>query len=94
MSRYVIATLLQLAITDPESCTGEILIEGPILADGYLHDIDKTSAAFVPNPHFSLNFEPQTTHRMYKTGDLAYYSQKMNGDIEFVGRKVLHLVSI
>ena len=62
---------------------GELLLEGPILARGYLNDQRKTDDAFVQN----LAFMPRDgqQHRMYKTGDLVLYNS--DGLLEFVGRK-------
>jgi non-ribosomal peptide synthetase component F len=36
----------------PIGAPGEILIEGPQLAHGYLSDAEKTAAAFVTDPGF------------------------------------------
>ncbi|PVH81870.1 nonribosomal peptide synthase [Cadophora sp. DSE1049] len=65
----------------PVGCVGELLIEGPILARGYLNDPDKTSKAFIVNPAWAT----EGYHRMYKTGDLARYNS--NGTITYLGRK-------
>lgn len=62
------------------------MIEGHILAEGYLHDPEKTANAFVEDPYFGSQIG-SGTHRMYKTGDLAYYSPKLDGSIIFAGRK-------
>lgn len=73
----------------PVGLTGELAIEGPIVADGYLNDPVKTSAAFIENPRFLEQF-PNKQHgsdprRIYKTGDLVRYQP--NGWIDFIGRK-------
>ncbi|KAF7712323.1 Nonribosomal peptide synthase (NRPS) [Penicillium ucsense] len=73
----------------PVGLSGELVIEGPIIADGYLKDPEKTAAAFIENPHFLSRF-PNTkagsaSRRIYKTGDLVRY--KPNGWIDFIGRK-------
>ncbi|KAJ8611719.1 hypothetical protein MRB53_037830 [Persea americana] len=68
----------------PIGVTGEMLIEGHILARGYLNDIEKTDAVFIENPRF-MEGRVNGLCRMYKTGDLAYYAP--DGSIEFVGRK-------
>ncbi|KAH8647284.1 hypothetical protein BX600DRAFT_532785 [Xylariales sp. PMI_506] len=71
----------------PIGCVGEILIEGPILARGYLHDHEKTSAAFIENPTFIQHFASNGPRRFYKTGDLGYYRPEHGGSINFMGRK-------
>ncbi|KAL9614736.1 MAG: hypothetical protein Q9167_000805 [Letrouitia subvulpina] len=69
-------------------CEGELLIEGPILARGYLNDPEKTSQVFIEDPEWATNhvhdqvFGPR---RMYKTGDLVRYNS--DGSIAYIGRK-------
>ena len=73
---------IQLYILDNQTepvapgATGELYIGGAQLALGYLHRLDLTDKAFVPN----LFGEG----RLYKTGDLASYRE--DGAIEFHGR--------
>jgi tyrocidine synthetase-3 len=63
----------------PPGVPGEIYISGLCLSTGYLNDLAKTEAAFLPHAY------PETGwSRMYKTGDLARYSH--NGVIEYLGR--------
>ncbi|MEM9601284.1 MAG: amino acid adenylation domain-containing protein [Pseudomonadota bacterium] len=57
--------------------TGELLIGGPALADGYLNKSEQTQAAFVRHPH-----RPELP--LYRTGDLARWLP--SGDIAFAGR--------
>ncbi|KAF2112852.1 hypothetical protein BDV96DRAFT_663657 [Lophiotrema nucula] len=71
----------------PIGCVGEILIEGPILARGYLNDDEKTAAAFIIDPTFVKNFKSSNPRRFYKTGDLGCYNSRSDGSISFVGRK-------
>ncbi|MCJ1436746.1 hypothetical protein MMC27_006128 [Xylographa pallens] len=73
----------------PPGCTGELLIEGPTLARGYLNDIDRTRDAFIENPAWAQqprDLECGTNRRMYKTGDLVRY-RTSNGMLYFIGRK-------
>ena len=65
----------------PIGCIGELIIEGPTLARGYLHDEKKTSQAFVANP----GWLERCGSKLYKTGDLVRYDP--DGTIVFVGRK-------
>lgn len=71
----------------PIGLPGELLIEGPLLARGYLGDELKTSEAFVSNPawlgHF--DFGPSQRRRFYRTGDLVV--QATDGSITYLGRR-------
>ncbi|KAH6670809.1 nonribosomal peptide synthase [Halenospora varia] len=64
----------------PIGCIGELIIEGPILARGYLNDSEKTSKSFIQSPAWATR-----ERRMYKTGDLARYNS--DGTITYLGRK-------
>ncbi|KAF7198517.1 Malformin synthetase mlfA [Pseudocercospora fuligena] len=64
----------------PIGAVGELLIEGPVLAQGYLGDDAKTSAAFVKASNRLLKRDV----RLYRTGDLVKYA--LNGDIVYVSR--------
>jgi len=62
--------------TDPEflmspGAIGELLIEGPIVAEGYLHDEAKTKASFIMNPQWHPIMRQGGTVKLYKTGDLV-----------------------
>lgn len=67
----------------PLGCIGELLIEGPVLARGYLNP-EQTERAFVVNPSWAYA-EPGEPRRFYKTGDLVRYNS--DGTLNFVGRK-------
>lgn len=67
----------------PIGCIGELLIEGPMLARGYI-DAEQTKLAFVENPQWA-EVEPGQRRRFYKTGDLARWND--DGTVSFVGRK-------
>ncbi|KAH8723175.1 hypothetical protein GQ44DRAFT_761196 [Phaeosphaeriaceae sp. PMI808] len=69
----------------PIGCVGELLIEGPILARGYLNEPEKTAAAFIENPVWSLDDNSNATRRFYRTGDLVHYNH--DGTLEFIGRR-------
>ena len=68
----------------PLGTVGELLIEGPILARGYLNDTAKTEAAFIHNPYWMSKQKQQLSCRLYRTGDLVRYHD--DGSIRFVGR--------
>ncbi|KAL8920830.1 MAG: hypothetical protein Q9208_006002 [Pyrenodesmia sp. 3 TL-2023] len=71
----------------PVGTIGELLIEGPLLARGYLNDPVKTAASFIENPPWLEHFRGKSgkATRLYKTGDLGRYHA--DGSIEFMGRK-------
>lgn len=66
---------------------GELVVEGEILARGYLDDLEKTAASFVTNvPWASGNLTNHNSNRrFYKTGDLARFES--DGSISCLGRK-------
>ncbi|SFX57556.1 amino acid adenylation domain-containing protein [Thermoactinomyces sp. DSM 45891] len=63
----------------PVGVRGEIYIDSPGLARGYLHDPAMTDQYFVPNP-----FTSDVNARLYKTGDVAKYVE--DGNIVYLGR--------
>jgi amino acid adenylation domain-containing protein len=74
----------------PVGAVGELLVEGPIVGQGYLNDPEKTAAAFIEDPQWLLvghkNY-PGRRGRLYKTGDLGKYDPDGSGGIVFAGRK-------
>lgn len=69
----------------PVGCIGELLIEGPLLARGYLN-AKQTKQSFVENPIWAESKScPSERRRFYKTGDLARFNA--DGTVSFVGRK-------
>jgi len=65
----------------PVGVIGELLIEGPILARGYLNDPEKTSKAFITSPAWGTG----DGRRFYVTGDLV--RQNSDGSLTYLGRK-------
>ncbi|MDR5002044.1 hybrid non-ribosomal peptide synthetase/type I polyketide synthase [Brevibacillus parabrevis] len=70
---YVLNSRMELC---PLSVPGELYIGGRGVADGYLHDAEKTNRSFVHHPQFGY---------IYRTGDYGVLHR--NGLIEFLGRK-------
>lgn len=66
----------------PVGCVGELLLEGPSLARGYLNDPGKTKDAFI----FGPSWADDKRRRFYKTGDLVRYNS-IKGSLAYVGRK-------
>lgn len=73
----------------PIGAVGELVVEGPTLARGYLDDLAKTQAAFVKSPQWPVGACPKKVRRIYKTGDLV--RQNSDGTFDFVGRKDLQV---
>lgn len=74
----------------PVGAVGELLVEGPIVGQGYLNDPDKTAAAFINDPSWLTtghNGHAGRGGRLYKTGDLGKYDPDGSGGIVFAGRK-------
>jgi amino acid adenylation domain-containing protein/non-ribosomal peptide synthase protein (TIGR01720 family) len=72
----------------PMGCAGELLIEGPLLARGYLKEPEKTAAAFVENPAWVADFpdaNAMVPRRFYKSGDIGCLNT--DGSITIVGRR-------
>jgi amino acid adenylation domain-containing protein/thioester reductase-like protein len=68
----------------PIGATGELLIEGPAIARGYLNDPQKTEAQFIDSVTWNTPLV-RCAGRHYKTGDLVQYG--VDGSINYVGRK-------
>ncbi|KAL4920172.1 hypothetical protein BDW62DRAFT_177794 [Aspergillus aurantiobrunneus] len=74
----------------PVGAVGELLVEGPIVGQGYLNDPEKTAAAFIEDPSWLTAGHkdyPGRRGRLYKTGDLGKYDPDGSAGIVFVGRK-------
>jgi amino acid adenylation domain-containing protein/non-ribosomal peptide synthase protein (TIGR01720 family) len=69
----------------PVGCVGELLLEGPLLARGYLNDEEKTASAFIMDPAWVHDEGRGSGRRMYKTGDLVRYT--LDGTLDYLGRK-------
>lgn len=73
----------------PIGAVGELLVEGPTLARGYLGDSEKTVAAFIDTPAWLQGHATGQRRRLYKTGDLVRY--QADGTMVYAGRKDLQL---
>ena len=70
----------------PIGATGELLLEGPAQARGYLNDEVRTNAAFINKPPWTSDVcQARSSGRFYKTGDLVRYNP--DGTINYIGRK-------
>lgn len=71
----------------PLGSIGELIIEGPANATGYLNDTTKTARAFISPPTWLERFDlahPNKHYSFYKTGDLV--RQYDDGSLQFYGR--------
>ncbi|UDD65029.1 NRPS [Aspergillus flavus] len=72
----------------PVGCTGELLIEGPLVGQGYLNDPAKTVSHFVEAPSWlkqGSRTVPGRKGLLYRTGDLVQYQE--DGSLKFMGRR-------
>ena len=77
---YVLNDVLQIA---PIGTPGELYIGGAGLARGYLNRPELMAERFIDNPFYD-EADPNSSERLYKTGDLVRYLP--DGNIEFLGR--------
>ncbi|KAI0596891.1 hypothetical protein F4775DRAFT_603074 [Biscogniauxia sp. FL1348] len=66
----------------PVGAIGELWLEGPSVARGYLNDEAQTANAFVWQRNW---LKPDVKSRFYRTGDLVRYNE--DGSLDFYGRK-------
>ncbi len=68
---------------------GELVLEGPLVGAGYLHNEESTRAAFLEDPEWLLRGLPKVTPgrrgRLYRTGDLVRYTDDLQ--IDYFGRR-------
>ncbi|RAL16897.1 HC-toxin synthetase [Aspergillus homomorphus CBS 101889] len=69
----------------PPGELGELLLEGALVARGYLNDPKRTAEVFIGPPLWHRRLRSQGD-RMYKTGDLVIFDAARNS-IRYVGRK-------
>ncbi|KAL4898052.1 hypothetical protein BDV59DRAFT_198294 [Aspergillus ambiguus] len=72
----------------PIGAIGELMLEGPVVARGYMKDNCRRVSPFVLPPRWLSRFRPENKYansRMYLTGDLVRYTPK--GFLEYLGRK-------
>ncbi|KAJ5020482.1 nonribosomal peptide synthetase-like protein [Bipolaris maydis] len=71
----------------PVGAVGELLIEGPIVGNGYLNNPSKTKEVFIEDPEFLLKGSksyPGRHGRIYKTGDLVRFDPDGDGEPIFL----------
>ncbi|KAI0197929.1 hypothetical protein F4808DRAFT_463310 [Astrocystis sublimbata] len=69
----------------PVGATGEIIIEGPLLARGYLEDPNLTAQKFIAAPSWLQRFRGKgPDHRCYRSRDLGILNA--DGTVTYIGR--------
>ncbi|POS71211.1 nonribosomal peptide synthetase [Diaporthe helianthi] len=101
------STLWVLSMTNPSrlapvGALGELVIEGPSVARGYLNDPERTERSFQTQPEWKRAFLERLVEktdgdaksdkrfpwsRAFRTGDLVRYSPRQDGTLELVGRR-------
>ncbi|KAJ5794166.1 AMP-dependent synthetase/ligase [Penicillium paradoxum] len=69
----------------PIGSVGELVLEGPVLARGYLDNNPTENHTFFQNPPWISQLGRETQSQFFKTGDLVRYNS--DGSLDFVGRK-------
>ncbi|EQB47351.1 hypothetical protein CGLO_13514 [Colletotrichum gloeosporioides Cg-14] len=101
------STLWVLSMSDPShlapvGAIGELVIEGPSIARGYLNNPERTERSFQTEPEWKRAFLQRLAEntngdeksderfpwtRAFRTGDLVRYSSHLDGTLELVGRR-------
>ncbi|PKY04560.1 acetyl-CoA synthetase-like protein, partial [Aspergillus campestris IBT 28561] len=69
----------------PVGAVGELLIEGPVVGRGYIHEPERTSQSFIEEVAWLTTFRGSSRSRLFRTGDLVRYNP--DGSLVFIGRK-------
>lgn len=69
----------------PVGAEGELVIEAPTMAKGYLNNEEQTRLAFIENPNWLQDVRPGANGRFLKTGDIVRWRPE-DGSIQYVGR--------
>lgn len=69
----------------PIGTVGELLIQGPIVARGYLNNHKATSSAFLKDLPWLSRFKSNGKGRLYRSGDLVRYNH--DGSLVYISRR-------
>ncbi|GFF58761.1 nonribosomal peptide synthase, putative [Aspergillus udagawae] len=69
----------------PIGAPGELVIEGALVARGYLNAPEKTAEVFIQPPPWLREARGGRSSRLYKTGDIVKYDS--DGSLVYLGRK-------
>lgn len=68
----------------PIGAIGELLVESPLVGQGYLNDSEKTQESFLPPPNYLPGKFVPLSEPLYRTRDLVRYCS--DGSITYIGR--------
>ncbi|RAK79026.1 uncharacterized protein BO72DRAFT_506778 [Aspergillus fijiensis CBS 313.89] len=69
----------------PLGMVGELAIQGPAVADGYINNPAKTEELFLPHAPWLDTYGIDCLYPVYLTGDLVRFNEQ--GDLVFLGRR-------
>lgn len=72
-------------ILTPIGGIGELVVEGPIVAHGYLHEPEKTREAFISPPCWRSTFPIPSRGDFFRTSDLVQYNY--DGSMRYLSRR-------
>lgn len=82
--RSWIVDMLNQNLLAPVGVAGELVMEGPILAQGYVSPDDQENGSFFEAGPWNLERDHGQKRRLYRTGDIMRYTE--DGSIVFLGR--------
>ncbi|KAJ6144104.1 hypothetical protein N7470_007999 [Penicillium chermesinum] len=72
----------------PVGMEGELLLEGHALSEGYINQPQLTAATYIGPPSWMGQLRRSGTgKKLYKCGDLVRYNDRLDGSLDFLGRK-------
>ena len=69
----------------PIGVPGELVIESPGVARGYINNNSDNANLFLDAPPWAVDYDLDSTSRCYRSGDLAQYAE--DGEIIYIGRR-------
>ncbi|KAJ5654458.1 hypothetical protein N7490_001461 [Penicillium lividum] len=72
----------------PVGGEGELLLEGHALSEGYINQPQQTVATYIDPPAWmAQDRRAKSGRKLYKCGDLVRYNSRLDGSLDFLGRK-------
>lgn len=69
----------------PLGAVGELAIQGPAVASGYINNLEKSRTSFLPKAPWLETYNIECDYPTYLTGDLVKFNEQ--GNLVFVGRR-------